>query len=105
MSTIFSLAHSLWLGIYAKGVQTEEQAKILRFLRCNEMEGHLISRPPGGADDAPRAAWIKVRWVVDRSDRARTLRSARFSTGSPDPTNVDGLLAFVLVLLYSAVKL
>jgi hypothetical protein len=60
-------------------------AKVLRFLRCNEMEGHLISRPPGGADDAPRAACIKVRWVVDRSDRARTLRSARFSTGVARP--------------------
>src|SRR5207302_2701441 len=45
VSTIISLAHSLRLKVVAEGVETEDQAKILRLLRCDEMQGYLISRP------------------------------------------------------------
>jgi EAL domain-containing protein (putative c-di-GMP-specific phosphodiesterase class I) len=45
VSTIISLAHALNLGVVAEGVETEEQAKILRLLRCDEMQGYLISKP------------------------------------------------------------
>jgi diguanylate cyclase (GGDEF)-like protein/PAS domain S-box-containing protein len=45
VSTIISLAHSLRLKICAEGVETEEQAKALRLMRCDEMQGYLISRP------------------------------------------------------------
>jgi diguanylate cyclase (GGDEF)-like protein len=45
VSTIISLAHSLRLKVIAEGVETEEQAKTLRLLRCDEMQGYLISRP------------------------------------------------------------
>jgi len=45
VSTIISLAHSLRLKVCAEGVETEEQAKALRLLRCDEMQGYLISRP------------------------------------------------------------
>ncbi|TMG99517.1 MAG: bifunctional diguanylate cyclase/phosphodiesterase, partial [Betaproteobacteria bacterium] len=45
VSTIISLAHSLRLKVCAEGVETEEQAKFLRLLRCDEMQGYLISRP------------------------------------------------------------
>jgi EAL domain-containing protein (putative c-di-GMP-specific phosphodiesterase class I) len=45
MSTIISLAHSLGLKVIAEGVETEEQATMLRLLRCDEMQGYLISRP------------------------------------------------------------
>jgi len=45
VSTIISLAHSLRLKVVAEGVETEEQAKTLRLLRCDEMQGYLISRP------------------------------------------------------------
>jgi diguanylate cyclase (GGDEF)-like protein len=43
VSTIISLAHSLRLKVCAEGVETEEQAKVLRLLRCDEMQGYLIS--------------------------------------------------------------
>jgi EAL domain-containing protein (putative c-di-GMP-specific phosphodiesterase class I) len=39
------LAHSLRLKVVAEGVEREEQAKILRLLRCDEMQGYLISKP------------------------------------------------------------
>ena len=45
VSTMISLAHSLRLKVVAEGVETEDQAKILRLLRCDEMQGYLISRP------------------------------------------------------------
>jgi diguanylate cyclase len=45
VSTIISLAHSLDLKVIAEGVETEEQAKFLALLKCDELQGFLISRP------------------------------------------------------------
>jgi diguanylate cyclase (GGDEF)-like protein/PAS domain S-box-containing protein len=45
VQTIISLAHSLRLKVIAEGVETESQAKMLRLLRCDEMQGYLFSRP------------------------------------------------------------
>ena len=45
VSTIISLAHSLKLDVVAEGVESEEQAKILRLLRCEQMQGYLVSKP------------------------------------------------------------
>ena len=45
VSTIISLAHALRLTVVAEGVDAEEQAKMLRLLRCDQMQGYLFSRP------------------------------------------------------------
>ncbi len=45
VSTIITLAHSLRLKVVAEGVDQEVQAKILRLLRCDKMQGCLFSRP------------------------------------------------------------
>ncbi|HVZ82561.1 MAG TPA: bifunctional diguanylate cyclase/phosphodiesterase, partial [Terracidiphilus sp.] len=45
VSTMISLAHSLRLKVIAEGVESEEQAKMLRLLRCEEMQGYLVSEP------------------------------------------------------------
>jgi len=45
VSTIVSLAHSLHLKVIAEGVETEEQARLLRQVGCDELQGYLISRP------------------------------------------------------------
>jgi diguanylate cyclase (GGDEF)-like protein len=45
VQTIISMAHSLKLNVVAEGVDEEEQAKVLRLLRCDEMQGYLFSRP------------------------------------------------------------
>jgi len=45
VSTIISLAHSLKLRVIAEGVETEEQARMLRLLRCDQIQGYLVGRP------------------------------------------------------------
>ena len=45
VSTIISVAHSLRLIVVAEGVETADQAKFLRLLRRDEMQGYLINRP------------------------------------------------------------
>jgi len=45
VSTIISLAHALKLEVVAEGVETEAQANLLRLLRCDQMQGYLISKP------------------------------------------------------------
>jgi diguanylate cyclase (GGDEF)-like protein/PAS domain S-box-containing protein len=42
---IITLAHSLNLKVVAEGVETEEQLRLLRLLRCDAMQGYLFSRP------------------------------------------------------------
>jgi diguanylate cyclase (GGDEF)-like protein/PAS domain S-box-containing protein len=44
VSTIINLAHSLKLNVVAEGVETEEQARLLRLLSCDELQGYLYSR-------------------------------------------------------------
>ncbi|MEO8384854.1 MAG: EAL domain-containing protein, partial [Betaproteobacteria bacterium] len=45
VSTIVTLAHSLKLKVVAEGVETDEQARLLRSLACDEMQGYLFSKP------------------------------------------------------------
>jgi len=48
VSTIISLAHSLNLKVVAEGVETEEQSRLLRLLKCDEMQGFLFSKAVPG---------------------------------------------------------
>ncbi|MEP6548526.1 MAG: EAL domain-containing protein [Gammaproteobacteria bacterium] len=45
VSAIINLAHALQLNVVAEGVETEEQARLLRLLNCDEMQGYLFSKP------------------------------------------------------------
>ena len=45
---MISLAHSLNLAVVAEGVETEGQAGMLRRLRCDAMQGYLLSKPLPG---------------------------------------------------------
>jgi EAL domain-containing protein (putative c-di-GMP-specific phosphodiesterase class I) len=50
VTNILGLAHSLGLRVVAEGVESEEQEKLLRLLRCDEMQGYLLGRPMRAAD-------------------------------------------------------
>jgi len=45
VNSIIRLADSLGLGVIAEGVETEQQAKILRALGCETVQGYLYARP------------------------------------------------------------
>jgi len=45
VATIISLAHALNLKVIAEGVESQEQVQSLRRLKCDEMQGYVISRP------------------------------------------------------------
>jgi len=50
VSTIINLAHALRLNVVAEGVETEEQSRLLRLLKCDEMQGFVYSKPVPAAD-------------------------------------------------------
>jgi PAS domain S-box-containing protein/diguanylate cyclase (GGDEF)-like protein len=50
VTNIINLAHSLGLQVVAEGVEEEEQAKLLRLLRCDELQGYHLGRPMPVAD-------------------------------------------------------
>jgi EAL domain-containing protein (putative c-di-GMP-specific phosphodiesterase class I) len=59
VSTIISLGRALNLKLVAEGVETEEQSRLLRLLRCDEMQGYLYGRPV--PIDAFEAAYLVQR--------------------------------------------
>ena len=45
ITTIISLAQALRLKVIAEGVETEQQAQLLRLLRCDQVQGYLFNPP------------------------------------------------------------
>jgi diguanylate cyclase (GGDEF)-like protein/PAS domain S-box-containing protein len=75
VSTIINLAHALKLNVVAEGVETEEQARLLRLLGCDEMQGYLVC-------EALPVAQFEERYL--RADSAAS--SGVRPEGSPGPT-------------------
>lgn len=50
LSAIIQMAHSLDMTVVAEGVETQEQLNILRLLKCDRLQGYLLSRPVPAAD-------------------------------------------------------
>ena len=51
---IVSMAHALRMTVVAEGVETEAQMRILRGLRCDEVQGYYIARPLPAQEVAAR---------------------------------------------------
>ena len=45
LAAIVTMGHALGLTVLAEGVETEEQARVLRAQGCDEVQGYLYSRP------------------------------------------------------------
>ncbi len=54
VTNIIGLAHSLSLKVVAEGVEDAEQAKLLRLLRCDVLQGYLLGRPMPAGEFAHR---------------------------------------------------
>ncbi|HEY2345989.1 MAG TPA: EAL domain-containing protein [Xanthomonadaceae bacterium] len=54
ITNIITLAHSLSLKVVAEGVEEQEQVKLFRLLRCDELQGYLLGRPMPEADFVQR---------------------------------------------------
>jgi diguanylate cyclase (GGDEF)-like protein/PAS domain S-box-containing protein len=61
VQTIISMAHSMRLKVVAEGVETEEQARMLRLLRCDQMQGYLFSKPVPAAAIATMLGEVAAR--------------------------------------------
>jgi diguanylate cyclase len=53
-SAVIALGRNMKMSVVAEGVETAEQAQVLRELGCDEVQGYWLSRPMPGADFA---AW------------------------------------------------
>jgi EAL domain-containing protein (putative c-di-GMP-specific phosphodiesterase class I) len=67
VTAIINLAHNLGLKIVAEGVETEDQKNFLKNLRCETIQGYLISKP-GMPDEV-------VRFLKPRPEIARSVRT------------------------------
>ncbi len=52
VTTIISLAHNLKLKVVAEGVENDEQANLLRLLRCDQAQGYRFGKPVPAAEFA-----------------------------------------------------
>ena len=88
VSAVISLGHALDMKIVAEGVETEEQSKLLRLLKCDEMQGYLFGKPvpleriepmlaQRGGLDAP-----ELQVEPDGSSRSERLLEGLRATGS-----------------------
>ncbi|HET9932679.1 MAG TPA: EAL domain-containing protein [Polyangiaceae bacterium] len=58
VTSIISLAQALGLKVIAEGVETTMQAHLLRLLRCDEMQGYLVSKPLPAPEAEPLLARV-----------------------------------------------
>jgi diguanylate cyclase (GGDEF)-like protein len=50
VQTIIALGHTLKMNVTAEGVETEQQASILRGMKCDDAQGYLFGRPIPATD-------------------------------------------------------
>lgn len=76
VEAVVRLSHALGLKVVAEGVETEEQAKILAHLRCDELQGFLFAKP------MPESALLA--WLVQRGTMVPSVQLASH-TGRATP--------------------
>jgi EAL domain-containing protein (putative c-di-GMP-specific phosphodiesterase class I) len=57
---VIEMAHTLGFSVVAEGVETEQQADLLRLLRCELAQGYLFARP------MPAAELVKLFQVANK---------------------------------------
>jgi EAL domain-containing protein (putative c-di-GMP-specific phosphodiesterase class I) len=82
-AAVIALGRSMRMCVVAEGVETPEQAQLLRDLGCDEMQGYWLGRPMPGADFAA--------WLVNHN-RARGRRRSRSRYSDTSPMTLFSLL-------------
>jgi diguanylate cyclase (GGDEF)-like protein len=59
-TAIITMAHALGMRVVAEGVENERQIKILKSLRCDEIQGFFISKPMPASEMQP----ILPKWFL-----------------------------------------
>ena len=54
VQAILAMSRGMDTQVVAEGIETEEQAKILRILNCRDGQGYLFGRPLAAARALPR---------------------------------------------------
>ena len=75
-AAVIALGRSMRMNVVAEGVETAEQAQVLRDLGCDEMQGYWLGRPMPGTEFA---AWL----VNHNRTRSRRRSRSRYSDTSP----------------------
>ena len=75
-SAVIALGRSMHMCVVAEGVETPEQAQLLRDLGCDEMQGYWLGRPMAGSEFA---AWF----VNHQKQRGRRRSRSRYTDTSP----------------------
>jgi EAL domain-containing protein (putative c-di-GMP-specific phosphodiesterase class I) len=75
-SAVIALGRSMRMSVVAEGVETPEQARLLRELGCDEVQGYWLSRPMAGSDFA---SWF----VAHQRVRGRHRSRSRYTDTSP----------------------
>jgi len=71
VAAVLSMAHSLGLDVVAEGVETEGEWTTLGGLRCDTVQGYLVSRPlpaPASGRVAARPRWGALCASLDRRE-------------------------------------
>jgi len=76
VAAIVAMGRSMRMCVVAEGVESKEQAEVLRDMGCDEMQGYLLARPMPGADFA---AWL----LEHKRSRSRRRSRSRYSDTSP----------------------
>ena len=67
VGAILAMAHALGLLVVAEGIETEEQARVLRELGCERAQGYALARP--AAPEAIAALVSPARAVPSSAPR------------------------------------
>jgi diguanylate cyclase (GGDEF)-like protein len=84
VAAVIAMGRSMRMGLVAEGVETNEQADVLRELGCDEMQGYLLARPMPGGDFAA--------WLLDHNKRSRSRRRSRRQFSDTSPITLFSLL-------------
>ena len=82
-AAVIALGRSMRMCVVAEGVETPEQAQMLRDLGCDEMQGYWLGRPMPGAEFAS--------WYVNHK-RARSKRRSRSRYADTGPMTLFSLV-------------